>query len=125
MHLIRLIRFPTVRAGVVLAGMLTLLYTGRVCNGASDFLIENWLADKGIPENSVTSVAQTPDGYLWVGSEGGLLRFNGVDFTGIGQISDLTRLKGIIYSLCTDRSGRLWVSTEGGVAVYGMGVWDR
>jgi PAS domain S-box-containing protein len=102
-----------------------LLCVGRAWGGTHDFLIENWRAMEGIPENSALAVAQTPDGYLWVGSDGGLLRFNGVDFARADQISDLTRLKGVVFSLRTDRSGRLWASTDAGLAVYEQGTWRR
>ncbi len=93
--------------------------------GRPDFLIQNWLAKDGIPENSALAVAQTPDGYLWVGSSGGLLRFDGVDFTSASQISDLIRLKAVVISLRTDRSGRLWISTDAGLALYDHGNWQR
>jgi PAS domain S-box-containing protein len=102
-----------------------LLSIGRVWGGNSEYLIENWLAKEGLPENSALAVAQTPDGYLWVGSAGGLFRFNGIDFTRASQISDVTRLNGVVTSLHSDRSGRLWAGTDAGLALYDQGVWRR
>jgi len=40
-----------------------------------------WLAPDGLPEQTVQAFAQTPDGYLWIGTTGGLLRFDGAHFT--------------------------------------------
>ena len=40
-----------------------------------------WKTENGLPDNAVTAVVQTRDGYLWVGTYGGLVRFDGVRFT--------------------------------------------
>jgi ligand-binding sensor domain-containing protein len=40
-----------------------------------------WTTEHGLPQNSVTAITQTPDGYLWLGTFGGLARFDGVKFT--------------------------------------------
>src|SRR5262245_29966265 len=45
-----------------------------------EYLIARWLAGEGVLENSALGVAQTPEGYIWVASSGGLLRFNGREF---------------------------------------------
>jgi PAS domain S-box-containing protein len=73
----------------------------------------------------VTALAQTPDGYLWVGTSDGLLRFNGVHFSRASEFSELQRLRGVISFLETDRSGRLWVCGEGRLACYDAGTWRR
>ena len=44
---------------------------------AADF----WRQSQGLPQNSVYSLAQTSDGYIWVGTKGGVARFDGVRFT--------------------------------------------
>src|SRR5437016_832075 len=51
--------------------------------GTGDFMIDVWTGgngEKGVPNSSVTAIAQTPDGYLWVGTYNGLARFDGVRF---------------------------------------------
>src|ERR1051325_8621658 len=51
-----------------------------------DYLVHVWQTDKGLPQNWVSSIAQTPDGYLWVGPRyGGLARFDGVRFVAFNQ----------------------------------------
>src|SRR5262245_42415239 len=73
-----------------------------------EYLIENWTTEDGLPGNAVTGIAQTPDGYLWIGTFAGLARFDGVRF----QIfhPDLTpqfSLDSIVVT-GTDQQGRLW-----------------
>jgi ligand-binding sensor domain-containing protein len=93
--------------------------------GNADYLTESWRDHQGIPESSVTALAQTPDGYLWVGSPDGFLRFNGVGFSRAAEFSELERLHGVITFMETDRSGRLWVCGEGRLACYDAGSWRR
>lgn len=47
---------------------------------AQDFQVRNWYVENGLPDSTVTSPAQTPDGYLWVGTRKGLARFDGESF---------------------------------------------
>ena len=44
----------------------------------NQFLLHTWQSAQGLPQNSVTSIAQTDDGYMWLGTEEGLSRFDGV-----------------------------------------------
>ncbi len=90
-----------------------------------EYLIDNWQASEGIPEHSAFCIAQTPDGYLWVGSYGGMLRYNGNDFTPIGPRTGFQRLSGLVSCLYADRTGRLWTSGRGGMAVHNRGGWER
>ena len=46
---------------------------------------QGWSTEEGLPQNSVHAIAQTPDGFLWVGTEGGLARFDGVSFRVYGK----------------------------------------
>ena len=46
-----------------------------------DYFARTLAADNGLPDNAVTAVLQTHDGYLWIGTYGGLARFDGVRFT--------------------------------------------
>ena len=44
------------------------------------FSVQTWNSENGLPQNSVTGITQTPDGYLWVSTQNGLVRFDGVHF---------------------------------------------
>lgn len=45
-----------------------------------DYLVRNWQTEDGLPGNTVTAIQETPDGYLWLGTFNGLVRFDGVQF---------------------------------------------
>lgn len=46
----------------------------------SSYQFDRWQTDEGLPQSTVTSIAQTRDGYLWLGTQNGLVRFDGVNF---------------------------------------------
>ena len=73
-----------------------------------------WGTDAGLPHNSVTAIAQTTDGYLWIGTEEGLARFDGVRFV----IFDKENTPGLrsnqITALAADAENTLWIATAGG-----------
>ncbi|HWA16447.1 MAG TPA: hypothetical protein VG817_08435, partial [Gemmatimonadales bacterium] len=75
----------------------------------------SWIGDRAPPLPVVSSVMRTPDGYLWVGSLQGLVRFDGECFTLIDSNStpSLPSLPiGSYAPLLVDRTGRMWVSDE-------------
>ena len=45
-----------------------------------DYLVDDWDTENNLPSSTVTSIAQTPDGYLWIGTYNGLARFDGARF---------------------------------------------
>lgn len=79
-----------------------------------EYLIASWQTDDGLPQNTVTSIAQTPDFFLWFGTQNGLVRFDGARFT-VLDANNLPELKDSrIVRLYVDRHGSLWIGTEGG-----------
>lgn len=80
----------------------------------------NYTTENGMSDNSVNCITRDRNGFLWVGTMGGLNRFNGYDFTiykSIGTDSS-TIPSNRINSLHSDKRGRLWVGTFNGVAVF-------
>jgi diguanylate cyclase (GGDEF)-like protein len=73
-----------------------------------------WQARDGLPQNTITAIAQTPDGYLWLGTREGLARFDGVRFTVYTNETTPALAQSQILSLLADRDGRLWIGTWGG-----------
>ncbi len=80
----------------------------------TQYVHDRWSTDDGLPESLVQAIAQTPDGYLWLGTQAGLARFDGVDFT----VFDRTNVPALesdnIRILFVDASGVLWIGTLGG-----------
>jgi ligand-binding sensor domain-containing protein/signal transduction histidine kinase len=79
-----------------------------------DYSARVWQTDEGLPNNRVQAIAQTPDGYLWVGTSEGLARFDGVEFKTYNDPSTPQLKNASITALCPDAEGALWIGTEGG-----------
>ncbi|HNQ87691.1 MAG TPA: two-component regulator propeller domain-containing protein [Verrucomicrobiota bacterium] len=103
--------------------LVTLGLTSRAAAPSPlDFTIRNWQAKDGLPQNSVRCLAQTRDGYLWLGTFDGLARFDGVRFTlfTLANVPDLRSHN--VNALLEDRDGTLWIGTEtGGLSHYRSG----
>ena len=78
------------------------------------YLHDVWRADSGLPQSTVTVIAQTHDGYLWIGTEEGLVRYDGVTFTTF-HTGNAPFKNNIVLSILEDRHGALWVGTKGGL----------
>src|SRR5258706_11257034 len=74
--------------------------------------VETWTTEKGLPENSVFSVLQTRDGYLWLGTGYGLARFDGIHFKTFDETDAPGLNSGKILGLFEDSRGNLWIGTE-------------
>jgi len=73
-----------------------------------------WRSVDGLPEDFAQSLAQTPDGYLWIGTSGGLARFDGTSFVVFNRENTPAFLDDSVYSLLVTKDGTLWAGTEGG-----------
>jgi PAS domain S-box-containing protein len=80
----------------------------------AEYVNDSWHTEQGLPQNSVRSIAQTPDGYLWLATEQGLARFDGVRFTVFDQRNTPSLLANEITALLVDAQGTLWIGTHGG-----------
>ncbi|PWT91930.1 MAG: hypothetical protein C5B54_04400 [Acidobacteria bacterium] len=80
----------------------------------TQYVHDIWDTDQGLPENTVYCITQTQDGFLWVGTEEGLARFDGVRFTVFDKTNTPEIKDNIINALFEDREGNLWIGTYGG-----------
>lgn len=83
---------------------------------AAEFQFDSWTTENGLPQNSVNDILQTRDGYLWLATFGGLVRFDGVRFVvfdtsteGIGSVR--------ARRLHEDAHGTLWAATDDGMLI--------
>src|SRR6185295_18979032 len=81
----------------------------------SQFSHEVWLTENGLPQNTVHAIAQTRDGYVWIGTEEGLARFDGVKFTDFDKQNTPQLKSNYIRTLLADRQGALWIGTAQGL----------
>ena len=78
---------------------------------ASGYLCDVYSAAEGLPENTVASVARTTDGYLWVATQGGLARFDGLRFQAFHMLDSPGLPHDNIHYVAGSRDGSLWVGT--------------
>jgi signal transduction histidine kinase/ligand-binding sensor domain-containing protein len=81
---------------------------------APNYFTRTWQVEQGLPQNKVTAVVQTRDGYLWVGTYNGLARFDGVRFTVFDENNTPELHSSRITSLFETTNGTLWIGTESG-----------
>jgi len=75
---------------------------------------EVWKTREGLPQSSAEVLVQTRDGYVWIGTQEGLARFDGSRFVVFDKASTPELRHNRILALLEDRRGRLWIGTEGG-----------
>jgi ligand-binding sensor domain-containing protein/signal transduction histidine kinase len=87
-------------------------------------LFDVWTTDQGLPQNAIQDIVQTRDGYLWLATTDGLVRFDGVRFT-VFNSGNTPGLKSNRFTrLFEDREGTLWIGTEdAGLARYKDGAF--
>src|SRR6185369_5676314 len=102
------------RLSFTLPLLLCLFFFAGSETAHAQYRFDHWTADNGLPQNSVRDILQTRDGYLWLTTFDGLVRFDGVRFT----VFDKSNSPGIITNrfilLYEDANGDLWASTENG-----------
>jgi signal transduction histidine kinase/ligand-binding sensor domain-containing protein len=88
-----------------------------VANGRSkplsQYLREDWGSERGFPGVPINAIAQTPDGYLWLGTQKGLVRFDGRNFHLFSQSNTNGGPVGPVLGLMTDGEGNLWIRLQG------------
>lgn len=81
-------------------------------NTYSQYRIDRWTTDEGLPQNSVINLTQSRDGYIWVATYGGIVRFDGVRF----KVFNRSNTKGLDESrfikVVEDKAGRIWFLSD-------------
>lgn len=108
---------------VLVAGLLW-LGTATALDPGKDFhhyVRTTWSIEEGLPQISAQAIAQDDLGYLWVGTQAGLARFDGNRFVAYTPEDTPELPGGFITDLLHDAAGRLWIATYKGVAMHGDG----
>jgi signal transduction histidine kinase/ligand-binding sensor domain-containing protein len=91
----------------------------------SQYVHTAWKVRDGFTRGTIRAIAQTPDGYLWLGTEVGLLRFDGVRAVAWQPPSNQQLPSNNVYGLLVARDGTLWIGTGQGVASWKDGHFTR
>ena len=111
------------RKKVTVCILCSLLLVGFVCRQAlaldpsrdlSQFNRQVWVTENGLPQNTVHSIVQTQNGYVWIATEEGLARFDGVRFTVFDKQNTPELKSNDVRVLVSDRQGALWIGTPKG-----------
>jgi len=104
----RFTRLSRACAGVLFGALLA----SAVTTAQPQYQFDHWTTDDGLPQNAVNAIVQTRDGYLWLATFDGLVRFDGLQFA----VFNKGNTKGIgsnrFYTLFEDRHGALWAMTD-------------
>jgi diguanylate cyclase (GGDEF)-like protein len=116
---------PGVRAASLAAAALaaTTLFTPAVhaldpAKTITQYMQTSWTSESGLPQNTVQTLTQTSDGYLWIGTQEGLGRFDGVRFATFTRHNAPGLASSFIQILCASRDGSLWIGTDSGLTHY-------
>lgn len=92
----------------------------------TQYVHSTWGTSDGLPNSSVLKILQTSDGYLWVATQSGLARFDGVRFTVFDRSNTPALRDNFIADLVEDRGGNLWIATpHGGLTRFRDGLFDH
>ncbi|MEX1140064.1 MAG: two-component regulator propeller domain-containing protein [Bacteroidota bacterium] len=106
-----------------LAALLPLLHAvSQETHG--EFVATSWGLEQGLPQSSVNAIIQTRDGYLWLGTFGGLVRFDGVQFTVFNRSNSPGMRSDRVLDVYEGSDGSIWCGTEEGLVRYRDGVFD-
>lgn len=83
-------------------------------DSVSDYIIKAYSIADGLPQNSVLCLIQARDGYIWFGTQSGLVRFDGITPRIFNRWNTRELKNDTILSLCEDDDGYLWIGTDGG-----------
>src|SRR5271170_3617596 len=112
---------------LISAGMAAGIFFCAIWKSAAapvDYLIDGWDTENNLPSSTVTSIEQTPDGYLWVGTYNGLARFDGARFVTFDPVNQPELGQTRVQGLYLDANGTLWINTfRGGLTSYRNGVF--
>ena len=115
-------RVLTSLAALYLAGSAGAMDPSR---DLSQYLRDRWSAEQGFPGGAVYAMAQTTDGYLWIGAEKGLVRFDGLNFRLFNHANSTALPAGPVIDLSSSPDGDLWIRLQTpNVVRYHNGVFQ-
>ncbi len=87
----------------------------------TQYIHKVWTTEDGLPQNTILSIIQTADGYIWFGTQEGLARFDGVTFTEFRKDTTPGINSEYINTLFEDHEKNLWIGTREGLTIYKNG----
>ena len=111
-------------AGMLLLGMMCTLTSAAPSTPPYQYVRTTFGTVDGLPQTSVKDILQSHDGYLWVATQEGLARFDGVKFTVYNTRNAPGLVSNNLHQLVEDGAGSIWILAGSGVTRYQNGVFD-
>lgn len=92
--------------------LITLLIGLSFHVNAQTYYFENYSVRQGLPNSKIYDILQDHDGYIWLASPSGLIRFDGEDFKSYGIVDGIS--ENTVRALLLDSQNRLWIGFENG-----------
>ena len=105
---------------LILAGSSVSIYALNPAKALTQYSVTVWTQQNGLPQDTIRSITQTADGFLWLGTDEGLARFDGYEFVSFGK--DRGGLpSNSVNVLAASPDGSLWIGTPSGLTRYANG----
>lgn len=95
-----------------------LLLTPGVGTSAENYIFRHFQTGDGLPNNTVRCTLSDSMGFIWIGTNGGIVRYDGSEFIPYEGDGSSRLLRNKVQSLCQDRNGNIWFSTPDGVGYF-------
>jgi signal transduction histidine kinase/ligand-binding sensor domain-containing protein/CheY-like chemotaxis protein len=96
-------------------------YAGKQADPLRGYAVDVWKSDNGLPQNTAAAITQSADGFLWIGTQSGLARFDGSSFKVLTRQSSPGLVDTEVRHLLAASDGELWISTGGGLCRMNQG----
>lgn len=110
---------------LMLFGCMLLAKAQAMVLSQDEYLYRVWSVESGLPQISVTAIAQDSQGFIWLGTQNGLARFDGVHFDVFNTANTPAFSSNLITALYIDRQHRIWIGTVNGLMRYQQGQFTR
>ncbi|MDR9417661.1 two-component regulator propeller domain-containing protein [Gracilimonas sp.] len=110
----------------IIGGLIPLLFIQFAFSqeiGEENYVVTHFGMEDGLPQSTVNDILQSQDGYIWIATNGGLVRFDGLNFTTFNRSNSPNMHYDRIIKIYEDRKGVLWVTTENGLLRLKDGVF--
>jgi signal transduction histidine kinase/ligand-binding sensor domain-containing protein len=107
-----------------LCGIVT-FSAGALSQDSNNLGHQSWSTENGLPQNSVHQIFQSREGYIWIATEDGIARFNGIDFKVFNRENTPSITSDDVCCFAQDSSGSLWIGTADGLLQYSAGIFRR
>ena len=118
MRCIRLVRLAAFAISIASLASAWAIDPRVAAQALTQYRIDGWKTEHGLPLDTVQALLQTRDGYVWVGTGGGLARFDGVRFATFESSAVPQLASRSIFGLMEDAQGNLWIGHGEGAAIY-------